>query len=47
LVPVPDDLGEERITEGLAARSFLIKEIFASRKAAVLPDTAKKKNNTF
>jgi hypothetical protein len=29
LVPVPDGLGEERISEGLTARSFLIKAIFA------------------
>jgi hypothetical protein len=28
LVPVPDGLGEERISEGLTARSFLIKAIF-------------------
>jgi hypothetical protein len=35
LVPVPDGLGEERITEGLTARSFLIKAIFASSPAIV------------
>jgi hypothetical protein len=33
LVPVPDGLGEERITEGLTACSFLIKAIFASSPA--------------
>ena len=33
--PVPDGLGEERITEGLTARSFLIKAIFASSPAVV------------
>jgi hypothetical protein len=32
LVPVPDGLGEERISEGLTARSFLIKAIFASHR---------------
>jgi hypothetical protein len=31
--PVPDGLGEERITEGLTACSFLIKAIFASSPA--------------
>ena len=35
LVPVPDGLGEERITEGLTTRSFLIKAIFASSPAVV------------
>ena len=35
LVPVPDGLGEERITEGLTALSFLIKAIFASSPAFV------------
>ena len=35
LVPVPDGLGEERISEGLTARSFLIKAIFASSPAVV------------
>jgi hypothetical protein len=35
LVPVPDGLGEERITKGLTARSFLIKAIFASSPAVV------------
>ena len=35
LVPVPDGLGEERITEGLTASSFLIKAIFASSPAVV------------
>jgi hypothetical protein len=35
LVPVPDGLGEERITEGLTARSFLIEAIFASSPAIV------------
>ena len=35
LVPVPDGLGEERISEGLTARSFLIKAICASRSAVV------------
>ena len=35
LVPVPDGLGEEQITEGLTARSFLIKAIFASSPAVV------------
>jgi hypothetical protein len=33
LVPVPDGPGEEQITEGLTARSFLIKAIFASSPA--------------
>jgi hypothetical protein len=32
---VPDGLGEERITEGLTALSFLIKAIFASSPAFV------------
>jgi hypothetical protein len=31
----PDGLGEERISEGLTARSFLIKAIFASSPAVV------------
>ena len=35
LVPVPDGLREERISEGLTARSFLIKAIFASSPAVV------------
>jgi hypothetical protein len=35
LAPVPDGLGEERISEGLTARSFLIKAIFASSPAVV------------
>ena len=35
LVPVPDGLREERITEGLTAHSFLIKAIFASSPAVV------------
>ena len=35
LVPVPVGLGEEQITEGLTARSFLIKVIFASSPAVV------------
>ena len=35
LVPVPDGLGEERISEGLTARSFLIKASFASSPAVV------------
>ena len=35
LVPVPDGLGEERISEGFTARSFLIKAIFASSPAVV------------
>ena len=35
LVPVPDGPGEEQITEGLNARSFLIKAIFASSPAVV------------
>ena len=35
LVPVPDDLAVERITEGLTARSFLMKAIFASSPAVV------------
>ena len=35
LVPVPGGLGEERISEGLTARSFLIKAIFASSPAVV------------
>jgi hypothetical protein len=35
LVPVPDGPGEEQITEGLTARSFLIKAIFASSPAVV------------
>jgi hypothetical protein len=35
LVPVPDGLGEERITEGLTACSFLIKAIFASSPAVL------------
>ena len=35
LVQVPDGLGEDRITEGLTARSFLIKTIFASSPAVV------------
>ena len=35
LVPVPGGLGEERITEGHTARSFLIKAIFASSPAVV------------
>jgi hypothetical protein len=35
LVPVPDGLGEERISEGLTARSFLIKAIVASSPAVV------------
>ena len=35
LVSVPDGLGEERITEGLTARSFLIKAILASSPAVV------------
>jgi hypothetical protein len=42
LVPVPDGPGEEQITEGLTARSFLIKAIFASspkKKNANLFDT--------
>ena len=38
LVPVPDGLGEERISEGLTARSFLIKAIFASSPAVVVLD---------
>ena len=32
---VTDGLGEERITEGLTARSFWIKAIFASNPAVV------------
>ena len=35
LVPVPDGLGEDQITEGLTARSFLIKAIFAASPAVV------------
>ena len=35
LVPVSDGLGEEQITEGLTARSFLIKAIFVSSPAVV------------
>ena len=35
LIPVPDGLGEERLTEGLTTRSFLIKAIFASSPAVV------------
>ena len=35
LVPVPDGPGEEQITEGLTARSFLIKAIFASSPAVI------------
>ena len=35
LVPVPGGPGEEQITEGLTARSFLIKAIFASSPAVV------------
>jgi hypothetical protein len=35
LVPVPDGPVEEQITEGLTARSFLIKAIFASSPAVV------------
>ena len=35
LVPVPDGPGEEQITEGLTARSFLIKAIFTSSPAVV------------
>jgi hypothetical protein len=35
LVPVPDGLGEERISEGLTTRSFLIKAICASSSAVV------------
>ena len=35
LVPVPDGPGEEQITEGFTARSFLIKAIFASSPAVV------------
>jgi hypothetical protein len=35
LVPVPDGLGKERISEGLTARSFLIKAIFASSPAVI------------
>jgi hypothetical protein len=31
LVPVLDGLGEERISEDLTARSFLIKAIFATQ----------------
>ena len=38
LVPVPDDLGEERITESLTALSFLIKVIFAYSPAVVRLD---------
>jgi hypothetical protein len=34
-VPVPDGPGEEQITEGLTACSFLIKAIFASSPAVV------------
>ena len=33
--PVPAGLGEERITEGLTACSFLIKAIFASSAVVV------------
>ena len=40
LVPVPAGPGEEQITEGLAARSFLIKAIFASSPAVVGLDMA-------
>jgi hypothetical protein len=35
LATVPDGLGEERISESLTARSFLIKAIFASSPAVV------------
>jgi hypothetical protein len=35
LVPVPDGPVEEQITEGLTARSFLMKAIFASSPAVV------------
>ena len=35
LVPVPDGPVEEQITEGLTARSFLIKAIFTSSPAVV------------
>jgi hypothetical protein len=35
LVPVPDGHVEEQITEGLTARSFLIKAIFASSPIVV------------
>ena len=35
LVPVPDGPGEEQIAEGLTARSFLIKAVFASSPAVV------------
>jgi hypothetical protein len=35
LVLVPDGPGEERISEGLTARSFLIKAIFASSPVVV------------
>jgi hypothetical protein len=48
LVPVPDGLGEERISEGLTARSFLIKAIFASSPAVVgldIPTNRKKIGN--
>jgi hypothetical protein len=35
LAPVPDGPVEEQITEGLTARSFLIKAIFASSPTVV------------